>query len=68
MDFQNTGLHEVDPRAIPSCGEGRLDPNDMIGKMIALIPDETGPFRNIFPQATQAWFEQYAAAMLERVI
>ena len=39
--------------------EGRLDPNDMIAKMIELIPAEEGPFRNIFPAATQEWFRQY---------
>ena len=48
--------------------EGRLDPNDMIAKMIELIPDQKGLFRNIFPQATQEWFRQYEEAMLERTI
>ena len=36
--------------------EGRLDPNDMIAKMVELIPDQNGPFRNIFPEASQKWF------------
>jgi hypothetical protein len=48
--------------------EGRLNPNDMIAKMIELIPDQKGLFRNIFPQATQEWFRQYEKAMLERTI
>ena len=48
--------------------EGRLNPDDMITKMIELIPDQKGPFRNIFPQATQEWFRQYEKAMLERTI
>ena len=48
--------------------EGRLDPNDMIAKMIELIPDQKGPFRNIFPEASQQWFKQYEKAMLERTI
>ena len=48
--------------------EGRLDPNDMIAKMIELIPNQRGPFRNIFPEATQEWFQQYEKAMLERTI
>ena len=48
--------------------EGRLDPNDMIAKMIELIPAEEGPFRNIFPAGTQEWFRQYERAMLERSI
>ena len=48
--------------------EGRLNPNEMIAKMIELIPDQKGLFRNIFPQATQEWFRQYEEAMLERTI
>jgi short-subunit dehydrogenase len=48
--------------------EGRLDPNDMIAKMIELIPDQQGPFRNIFPEATQEWFQQTEKAMLGRTI
>jgi NAD(P)-dependent dehydrogenase (short-subunit alcohol dehydrogenase family) len=48
--------------------EGRLDPNDMIARMIELIPDQKGPFRNIFPEASQDWFRQYEQAMLERTI
>jgi hypothetical protein len=48
--------------------EGRLNPNDMIAKMIELIPNQKGLFRNIFPQATQEWFRQYEKAMLERTI
>ena len=48
--------------------EGRLDPNDMIARMIELIPEQKGPFRNIFPEATQEWARQYEKAMLERTI
>src|SRR5277367_4959511 len=48
--------------------EGRLNPADMIAKMIELIPDQTGPFRNIFPEATQEWARQYEKAMLDRTI
>src|SRR5882672_3448182 len=33
--------------------------NGMIAKMIELIPDQKGLFRNIFPQASQEWFQQY---------
>jgi NAD(P)-dependent dehydrogenase (short-subunit alcohol dehydrogenase family) len=48
--------------------EGRLDPNDMIARMIALVPDQKGPFRNIFPEASHEWFRQYEKAMLDRTI
>src|ERR1700678_3868948 len=47
--------------------EGRLDPNDMIARMIELIPNEKGPFRNIFPEASEEWFRQYEKAMLEQI-
>jgi hypothetical protein len=40
----------------------------MIAKMIELIPDQNGPFRNIFPEASHEWFRQYEKAMLERTI
>jgi short-subunit dehydrogenase len=48
--------------------EGRLNPNDMIAKMIELIPQQKGPFRNIFPKASLDWFQQYERAMLEKTI
>jgi hypothetical protein len=48
--------------------EGRLNPNDMIAKMIELIPAREGPFRNIFPEASQDWFRQYEEPMLKRAI
>jgi NAD(P)-dependent dehydrogenase (short-subunit alcohol dehydrogenase family) len=30
--------------------EGRLDPNEMIEKMIEIVPSDTGKFRNVVPQ------------------
>ena len=48
--------------------EGRLDPNDMIARMIELIPDQKGPFRNIFPPASEEWCQQYESAMQQRAI
>jgi NAD(P)-dependent dehydrogenase (short-subunit alcohol dehydrogenase family) len=48
--------------------EGRLDPNDMIARMIALVPDQKGPFRNVFPQASEEWCRQYENSMAERTI
>jgi NAD(P)-dependent dehydrogenase (short-subunit alcohol dehydrogenase family) len=48
--------------------EGRLDPNDMIARMIELVPAQDGPFRNIFPEASHEWFRQYEKAMVERTI
>ena len=35
--------------------EGRLDPKDMIAKMIEVIPSREGKFLNIFPPSTEDW-------------
>jgi NAD(P)-dependent dehydrogenase (short-subunit alcohol dehydrogenase family) len=31
--------------------EGRLDPNEMIDAMVAIVPSDTGKFRNVVPKA-----------------
>src|ERR1700727_391705 len=66
--FPTTGGMKEVTTAFRAKPEGRLNPADMIAKMIELIPDQKGPFRNIFPQASQEWFQQYEKAMLERTI
>jgi NAD(P)-dependent dehydrogenase (short-subunit alcohol dehydrogenase family) len=33
--------------------QGRLDPNEMIAKMIEIVPSDTGKFRNVVPQAVE---------------
>jgi short-subunit dehydrogenase len=48
--------------------EMRLDPNDMIRRMIELIPERTGPFRNLFPKDTADWAASAEKAMLQRTI
>ena len=48
--------------------EGRLDPDEMIAKMIEVIPSRTGKFLNVFPQATEDWFKSYHQELLERMI
>ena len=48
--------------------EMRLDPNDMIAKMVELIPENTGPFRNIFPKDTADWAAAAGREMWERTI
>jgi hypothetical protein len=40
----------------------------MIGKMVELVPDQTGPFRNIFPQETADWAAAAGQQMWERTI
>ena len=37
-------------------------------RLFVIDPRRKGPFRNIFPQASQEWFQQYEKAMLERTI
>jgi short-subunit dehydrogenase len=48
--------------------EMRMDPNDMIRRMIELIPEQTGPFRNIYPKDTADWAASAEKAMLQRTI
>ena len=48
--------------------EMRLNPNDMIRRMIELIPERTGPFRNIYPKDTADWAASAEKAMLQRAI
>lgn len=48
--------------------EMRLDPDDMIRRMVELIPERAGPFRNIFPKDTANWAASAAKAMLDRTI
>jgi NAD(P)-dependent dehydrogenase (short-subunit alcohol dehydrogenase family) len=48
--------------------EMRLDPKYMIGRMIELIPEQTGPFRNIYPKDTADWAASAEKEMLQRTI
>ena len=48
--------------------EGRLDPNDMIAKMIEVIPAREGKFLNIFPPSSEDWFKNYHQQLLDRTI
>jgi short-subunit dehydrogenase len=48
--------------------EGRLDPNDMIAKMVEVIPSREGKFLNIFPPSSEDWFKKYHQQLLDRTI
>jgi NAD(P)-dependent dehydrogenase (short-subunit alcohol dehydrogenase family) len=48
--------------------EGRLDPQDMIAKMIEVIPSRQGKFLNIFPPETEAWVKSYQQQLYDRTI
>jgi short-subunit dehydrogenase len=48
--------------------EGRLDPNDMISKMVEVIPAREGKFLNIFPPSSEDWFKSYHQQLLDRTI
>jgi short-subunit dehydrogenase len=47
---------------------GRLDPNDMIAKMIQVIPAVEGKFRNLHPQAAEDMLIQHQGEMFKRQI
>ena len=48
--------------------QGRLDPNDMITKMIELVPASEGRFRNIHPQFVEDALKSHQAEMFVRGI
>jgi short-subunit dehydrogenase len=48
--------------------EGRLDPKDMITKMVEVIPSRQGKFLNIFPPETEAWVKSYQQQLYDRTI
>ena len=48
--------------------EGRLDPKDMIAKMVEVIPSREGKFLNIFPPSTEDWVKSYQQQLFDRTI
>ena len=48
--------------------EGRLDPKDMIAKMVEVIPSREGKFLNIFPPSTEDWVKSYQQQLYDRTI
>jgi NAD(P)-dependent dehydrogenase (short-subunit alcohol dehydrogenase family) len=49
-------------------GRGRLDPTDMIAKMVEVIPASDGFFRNVFPQSVEDALKAHQAEMFDRRI
>jgi hypothetical protein len=47
---------------------GRLDPKEMIARMIEVIPSEEGNFRNVFPKFIEEDLKAHQAKMFERRI
>jgi NAD(P)-dependent dehydrogenase (short-subunit alcohol dehydrogenase family) len=47
---------------------GRLDPNDMIAKMIEVIPAREGLFRNVFPPVVEQALKEHQSDMFTRSI
>jgi NAD(P)-dependent dehydrogenase (short-subunit alcohol dehydrogenase family) len=43
--------------------EGRLDPQEMIQKMVEVIPARTGKFRNVFPQVVEDMLKAHQCEM-----
>ena len=68
VNFTKRAAYKATTDAFLDKPEMRLDPNDMIAKMVELIPENTGPFRNIFPKDTAAWAASAGQEMWERTI
>jgi hypothetical protein len=45
--------------------EGRRNPEEMIARMIEIIPAREGRFRNVVPQAVQDQIKEHQAKMFE---
>jgi NAD(P)-dependent dehydrogenase (short-subunit alcohol dehydrogenase family) len=48
--------------------QGRLDPQDMIARMVEVLPARTGRFRNVFPKHVEDLLKAHQAEMFEREI
>lgn len=68
VNFTSRASYKAQTDALIDKNEMRLDPNDMIAKMVELIPESTGPFRTIYPKETADWHAAAGVAMLSRMI
>ena len=48
--------------------DGRLDPKDMIAKMVEVIPASEGRFRNVYPASVEDAVKRHQAEMFNRRI
>ena len=51
-----------------STPEGRLDPQEMIDRMIEIVPEDTGRFRNVVPKAIEDMLKAHQLAAWENAI
>jgi len=68
VNFTKRAAYAAQTAALLDKPEMRLNPDDMIGRMVELIPADTGPFRTIFPSETADWEEAAHASMRDRTI
>lgn len=68
VNFTSRASFKAQTDALLDKPEMRLDPKDMIGRMVELIPERNGPFRNIFPKETADWAVAAGQQMWERTI
>jgi hypothetical protein len=64
---KRTAVHEMVTGLIGS-PSGRMDPNDMIGKMIEIIPQVTGTLRNLHAKRVEDAGKPHQIEMFERTI
>ncbi len=48
--------------------QGRLDPKEMIDKIIEIVPADTGKFRNVYPQFVEDMLKQHQLEAWDKVI
>jgi len=68
VNFTSRASYRAQTGALIDKPQMRLNPQDMIDKMVELIPGTTGPFRTIYPKDTADWAAAAGQAMLQRTI
>jgi hypothetical protein len=61
FDLGNTSHRMAEP--LIGSAEGRLDPEDMIAKMVEVIPARSGNFRNVHPPFVENALKKHQAEM-----
>lgn len=66
--FTNPHALRATYEALLGNAEGRLDPTEMIARMIEIIPASNGKFRNVVPQFVEDHLKKHQAMMWDRRI
>jgi len=68
VNFVKRAVFQSGADALLGKPEGRLDPNDMIAKMVEVIPSSEGKFLNVFPPSNEEWAKVYQRQLYDLTI